>query len=74
MIPTDDAWLAQNLQLGVRAGPKPNIGAIAMLLMSQAPTLQALAMRHDAIPSGHLGSLAFLQSLTHFRVRCNGLV
>ena len=40
-----------------------------MLLMSQAPTLQALSMRHDAIPCSHLGSLASLQSLTFFGVR-----
>ena len=60
----------QNLQLGLRPGPKPDIAAIAMLLMSQAPTLQTLSMRHDALPSGHLGSLASLQSLTFFGVRC----
>ncbi len=60
----------QNLQLGLRPGPKPGIAAIAMLLMSQAPTLQALSMRHDAMPSSNLGSLASLQSLTFFGVRC----
>ncbi len=41
-----------------------------MLFMSQAPTLQFLNMRHDALPADFLGALGSLQALTFVGVRC----
>ena len=42
--------------------------SITMVLMSQAPTLRHLRMRHDTMPHYYLGALASLQSLTHLTV------
>ncbi len=43
--------------------------AIAMALMSQAPTLRALSMHHDAMPRQYVDALTSLRSLTTLEVR-----
>ena len=55
--------------MGLAAGQKPDTEAVTMLFMSQAPTLQYLNLRHDALPPDYLGALASLQSLTFVGVR-----
>ena len=67
------ATTPQDLMLGLRAGRVPDAALIIMVLMSQAPSLRSLCMRHDAIPADHLGALASLQSLTSLVVRHGGL-
>lgn len=58
----------QELTLDVPAGRSFDIAAISMALMSQAPTLRSLSMRHDTLPPQYLHALASLQSLTLLKV------
>ena len=65
---TVPALLPQEVTLHPRDG-KPHPEAVAVLLMSQAPTLRVLSVHHDAMPEQCLSALPSLQSLTHLTVR-----
>ncbi len=47
----------------------PHAEAVAVLLMSQAPTLRVLSMHFDVMPHQNLHALASLRSLTHLTLR-----
>ena len=64
------AMVPQDLTLHTKDG-KPHPEVVAVLLMSQAPTLQVLSMHHHAVPQQYLPALASLRSLTHLTVRNN---
>ena len=59
----------QELVLHLKLEQGLSAEAIVMLLMSQAPTLSRLNMRHDAVPRHYLGALGSLRSLTKLWVR-----
>ena len=60
---------AQELTLHPRRNRRPPVEALAMLLMSQAPTLRVLSMHHDVMPHHLLNALSSLRALTHLMVR-----
>jgi len=66
----DDLFVPQELAVHPPEGCRtPRSETVALLLMSQAPTLRVLSVHCSAIPAQYLQALPSLRVLTHLTVR-----